>query len=206
MFTGIIQQCGTVIERRDAEHGMTLVIDPGSWLHSPREGDSIAVNGCCLTVHHRNNGDHRLQFDVIPETLRCTAIGRLQQGDRVHLEHAATPTTLLGGHLVQGHIDGVGEVISVDDEDAEYRLRLRVPPGLSQYIIAKGSIAINGVSLTIASVSGAADENDTFDVALIPATLKLTTLGELKRGDLVNIETDYIAKLVVNTAQQVNRR
>lgn len=185
---------------------MTLVIDPGSWSHSPREGDSIAVNGCCLTVHRRNIGDHRLQFDVIPETLRCTAIGKLQQGDRVHLEHAATPTTLLGGHLVQGHIDGVGEVIAIENDDAEYRVRLRVPPGLSQYIIPKGSIAINGVSLTIASVGGAGSDNDTFDVALIPATLELTTLGELKRGDSVNVEADYIAKLVVNTARQVNRR
>lgn len=198
MFTGIIQQTGRVVDRIDAPHGMTLRIDPGAWDHQPSEGDSIAVNGCCLTVHRAGSADKLLRFDVVPQTLQCTTAGDLQPGDRVHLEHAATPTTLLGGHLVQGHIDGVAEVTNISQDGGEHRLRLRIPNQLSQYIIPKGSIALNGVSLTIASV-----HNDTFYVALIPATLELTTLGDLNPGDHLNLETDYIAKIIIQRATQI---
>ena len=209
MFTGIIQQCGTVIDRQNAAHGATLLIDPGDWSHQPGEGESISVNGCCLTVHRgaggavSDNAWRMLRFDVVPETLRCTTTGELRVGQRVHLEHAATPTTLLGGHIVQGHVDGVAEIVHVSRDGGEHRVRLRMPSPLRQYIIPKGSIAVNGVSLTIALVGAAVGDDNTFDVALIPATLTLTTLGSLKPGDRVNLEADYIAKIVVQNIQHV---
>lgn len=191
MFTGIIQQLGRVTSIEDTSFGAILRIDPGNWAHRPSPGDSIAVNGCCLTST-ADSGDF-LRFDVITQTLQVTTLGSLQENDPVNLEHAVTPQTLLGGHIVQGHIDGIGRVILLQDETEEYRIRLMPEPELMDYIVEKGSIAIDGTSMTVAKLGP-----DWFEIALIPTTLQMTTLGSLTEGSKVNLETDYLAKTVVN--------
>lgn len=201
MFTGLIQRLGRVSQREDTGHGARFVIRPApespDWPASPpARGDSIAVNGCCLTLTDDSVKD-ALHFDVIQQTLRMTTLNELSTGQTVNLETAATPATALGGHIVQGHIDGVGCVVDVDQSGGEWRVEIEPPEHLLDGIIDKGSIAVNGVSLTVA------DRRDrTFVVALIPTTLELTNLGELKQGDRVNLETDYIAKIVVNWLQR----
>ena len=192
MFTGLIQHVGQVIAFDAAEAAARLVVDARSWSHRPRHGESVAVNGCCLTV----TGDAaagELAFDVVSQTLAVTTLGKLVVGSRVNLEHAVTPTTLMGGHIVQGHIDGVGTVTRAADQPGERRLRVQVPEELMEVIIEKGSIAMDGVSLTIAAVG-----EGWFEVALIPTTLRDTTLGKLTAGAHVNLETDYLAKTVIH--------
>lgn len=192
MFTGIIQHLGRVASVERNSFGAALIIDGCGWQHAPAVGDSIAVNGCCLTVAELT--ERGLRFDVIRQTLEVTALGELTIGSHVNLEHAVTPQTMLGGHIVQGHVDGVGTVRRMDQTPAEHRLQIGVPrDGLMECIVEKGSIAVNGVSLTVAAAG-----SDGFEVALIPTTLRLTNLGELRQGDRVNLETDYIAKIVVN--------
>ena len=163
-------------------------------------GESISVSGCCLTLisAERASGERQqLAFDVVHQTLRLTTLARLLPARRVNLERAATPTTLLGGHIVQGHVDGIGEVVDVGSGDGgEHRVRIKPPPNLMRYISDKGSIAIDGVSLTVASI-----DDGTFEVALIPTTLALTTLGDLRQGDFVNLEADALAKLVERLLQ-----
>lgn len=224
MFTGLVQAIGTITESRPLAPGelpawlaaaptapraespagthaqpIRLVIDPGSWAHRPSRGDSIAVNGCCLTVVDTARG---WAFDAVPETLAKTTLGSISPGTRVNLEHAVTASTLLGGHLVQGHVDGTGEVTRIS-ASGEYRIRFRVPPFIAQYLAPKGSITVDGVSLTIAAAPGETVAGaqplalDEFEVALIPTTLQLTTLGSLAVGSRVNIEADTIAKTVV---------
>lgn len=195
MFTGLVQHAGTVTAMETRDFGRRLRLDVAGWTHRPAKGDSIAVNGCCLTVSEspaESNGI--LAFDVIAQTLSVTALGSLGAGDRVNLEHAVTPTTLLGGHIVQGHVDGVGRVMGVECSAEEHRLRIRPPRREAMgLIVDKGSIAVSGVSLTVANAGP-----DWFEVALIPTTLGLTNLGALKEGDAVNLEYDYIAKVVTN--------
>ena len=191
MFTGIVQHLGNVVSLESNDFGAVLRIDSGNWNHQPARGDSIAVNGCCLTL--AGDGGGELCFDVIRQTLDITTLGSLAQGDPVNLEHAVTPTTMLSGHIVQGHIDGVGIVKDVTKNESEWRMRITPPKGLLLYMAEKGSIAVDGTSLTIAQLG-----DDFFDIALIPTTLELTTLGRLDAGDRVNLETDYIAKTVVN--------
>lgn len=191
MFTGIVQHLGNVVSLESNDFGAVLRIDSGSWTHTPARGDSIAINGCCLTLADDASGD--LCFDVIRQTLDITTLGGLAQGDPVNLEHAVTPTTMLSGHIVQGHIDGVGLVEAVTKDTSEWRMRIKPPEGLLLYMVEKGSIAVDGTSLTIAQLG-----DDFFEVALIPTTLDLTTLGRLDAGDHVNLETDYIAKTVVS--------
>lgn len=198
MFTGIVQQLGAVVSLDPNDFGATLRIDPASWSHEPNPGDSIAVNGCCLTVTPDAEG--RLRFDVIRQTLDATNLGALKEGDPVNLEHAVTPQTMLGGHIVQGHIDGVGRVSRVVKSDEEWRVRIEPPGALMECIVEKGSIAVDGTSLTLASVG-----ETWFEVALIPTTLELTTLGRLGDGDRVNLETDYVAKTVVNWLRRTRR-
>ena len=148
------------------------------------------MNGACLTVVERSSD--QLAFDLSEETLRRTSFARLRAGDPVNLERALTLSTRLGGHLVQGHVDGVGEVVAFEPaEDGGARLTVRVPAALGPYLVEKGSIGVDGVSLTIAGLDGA-----TFAVALIPHTLDVTTLGAAKAGDPVNLEVDVIAKYV----------
>lgn len=192
MFTGLIQHVGTVTANEAAGGGARLVIEAPDWAHAPRHGESIAVNGCCLTIAD-DSEPGRLVFDVIAQTLATTNLGDLQPGDGVNLEQAVTPSSLLGGHIVQGHIDGVGHVTSVQDLPGERRVQVAPPAELMDAIIDKGSIAIDGVSLTIAAIA-----EDSFEVALIPTTLRETTLGRMALGARVNLETDYIAKTVVH--------
>jgi len=189
VFTGIVQHLGRVDSVEPGPAGTTLAVAAAGWTHRPAPGDSIAVNGCCLTVR---GGDGRLVFDVIRQTLDLTTLGRLVAGDPVNLEPAVTPQTLMSGHLVQGHVDGVGTVVRARTDPADYRLRIAPPASLREVIVAQGSIAVDGVSLTVARLDDA-----WFEVALIPATLELTNLGRLREGDRVNLEADYVAKIVV---------
>ena len=190
MFTGLVQHVGTLLNRTEHQEGVRLVVGSDDWEHHPEPGDSIAINGCCLTVVEADQST--LHFDAIPTTLSLTTIGRLPLKSRVNLEHAATPTTLLGGHLVQGHIEGTGTVTSnQEDQTRGWLLKLEVPKTISRFMIEKGSISIDGVSLTIAQLSG-----QQVEVALIPETLKRTTLNTLQTGDLVNLESDCLAKMV----------
>jgi riboflavin synthase len=165
-------------------------------------GDSICVNGVCLTVAGLGRGrawrgGRALEFDVIPETLSRTTLGDLKVGDGVNLEHAVTASTLMGGHFVQGHVDGVGRVVSVRRGD-DWRVRVRVPRELRALMIPKGSVCVDGVSLTIAAL-----RTDGFEVALIPTTLERTTLSRLRAGDRVNIEADMLVKAVAAVLQEL---
>lgn len=219
MFTGLVQALGRVaaIETRAsgaaipagkaAPAGPTrLVIDLGSWDHRPEPGASISVNGCCLTVVALDG--LRIAFDVIPQTLAVTSLGRLAVGSGVNLEHAATASTFLGGHVVLGHVDGLAEVVDRRTE-GEWRLRLRLPDGLGLSAVDKGSITLDGVSLTIARVediSDAAGVHTVVDVCLIPETLARTNLAERVPGDRLNVEVDYIAKLVARQVEAYRGR
>jgi riboflavin synthase len=216
MFTGLVQSVGRVVEHPGpARDGLLrLDIDPAPWSHTPALGDSICVSGCCLTLarleHPAPSRPARWGFDVVRETLDKTTLGSWRPGARVNLEHALTPTTLLGGHFVQGHVDCVGRVVHIQEGD-DWRVRVRVsaspvPAGdgadkaapatdLFACLAPKGSICIDGVSLTIAALD---PRQRAFEVALIPTTLDKTTLRDLRVGDGVNLEMDILAKAVVN--------
>jgi len=192
VFTGLVQAVGSVSGIDPSPAGVRIRIDPGEWAHAPEVGESIAVSGCCLTLAEPASGT--LAFDAIPETLAKTTLGDLKPGERVNLEHAMRADALVGGHFVQGHVDGVGRVESITTE-GEWRVRVRPPTDLMRYLAPKGSVTIAGVSLTVAALNVDAGW---FEVALIPTTLELTTLGALKPGDGVNLEMDMIAKTVVH--------
>ncbi|MFU8828290.1 MAG: riboflavin synthase [Phycisphaerales bacterium] len=204
MFTGLIQAVGRVQRAQQRDFGLRFVVDPGDWNHRPEPGESIAVNGCCLTViepERRDDGDRPtdLVFDAIGETLVRTTLGRLAEGQRVNLEHAARADTLLGGHIVQGHVDGLGRIEKVQSDPHDWRLRISAPDPLMECIAPKGSVTVQGVSLTIASVDRPSQGRPAwFEVALIPTTLDLTNLADLKPGDSVNLESDIIARQVVH--------
>jgi riboflavin synthase len=192
MFTGIIEELGTVqaldpLEGEAARlriHGPTVTSDAG-------HGDSISVNGCCLTVIEVDNGT--FTADVMRETLQRTSLGSVEKGSRVNLERAVTAHARLGGHIVQGHVDGVGMIASREPAEHWEVVRVSAPPEILRYVAEKGSIAVDGVSLTVTDVN---DETGTFGISLIPTTLELTVLGENKVGDTVNLEVDVIAKYV----------
>ena len=196
MFTGIVQSVGRIVGLTPGSSGVRLVVECPQWRHGAIRGDSICVSGCCLTVVNQPEPTGRLEFDVIPETMRLTSLGGRRVGDRVNLETSATLSTLLGGHVLQGHVEGTAEVVGIVDQ-GEYRLRLRPPPDLMPCITPKGSVALDGVSLTIAAVDVG---EGWFEVALIPATLELTTLGELRPGGFCNVETDILARTVIHWA------
>jgi riboflavin synthase len=185
MFTGLVREVGTVASMEDGR----LVVDAPVTAQGVQLGDSIAIDGVCLTVVACD--DSSLSFDAVPETLARTALGTLDQGSRVNLEPALRAGDALGGHYVQGHVDGVGAVRSVEPEGEGKRVRFDAPAELLKYIVEKGSIAVQGTSLTVAVV----DETG-FEVALIPHTLQETTLGELEPEQPVNLETDVLAKYV----------
>lgn len=188
MFTGIVAELGEVV-RVDRT---AIVVRGAQAAAGSRPGDSVAVNGVCLTVVD-TSGDE-FTADVMRETFDRSALGTLTPGDPVNLELAATVTSRLGGHMVQGHVDGVGAVTSRTPGESWEAVRIGLPPGLSRYVVEKGSIAVDGVSLTVV---GVADEPDAwFEVGLIPTTLALTTLGRKGVGALVNLEVDVIAKYV----------
>lgn len=198
MFTGIVQAKGRIASLDPAAFGVRLVVDRRSWTppggYVPGAGDSICVSGVCLTVVAADPGSGTLNFDVITETLAKTKLGDLRAGDEVNLEPPVTANQPLGGHFMQGHVDGVGRITAVSTDGGEWRVSVQVPGAMRDWIVPKGSVALDGVSLTIASV---ADDGATFDVALIPTTLQLTTLGTAKAGDRLNIEADILAKTVV---------
>ncbi|WCN83750.1 riboflavin synthase [Micromonospora sp. LH3U1] len=190
MFTGIIEELGEIVRVAPTAGDSALLGVRGPLVTSDaRHGDSIAVNGVCLTVVEVADGV--FTADVMGETLRRSALGALRPGDPVNLERAAALGSRLGGHLVQGHVDGVGELISREPAEQWETVRFRLPAALSRYVVEKGSITIDGVSLTVAEVGA-----DEFAVGLIPTTLKLTTLGAKGVGDPVNLEVDVLAKYV----------
>jgi len=197
MFTGLIQHLGTIESISSQSAGARLRVQCAGWTAPRAPGDSIAVNGCCLTISALPAETEMLEFDVIHQTLGVTTLGALKPGDRVNLESAATPMTLLGGHIVQGHIDAIGAIASVRRDSGEVIIRVEPPGSLLEYLVERGSIAVDGVSLTIARVG-----DSWFDVALIPTTLQLTTFGQAKSGRQVNLEADYIAKTVITWARR----
>lgn len=184
MFTGIVERRGRV-----HEPGTRLVVETADLAREASIGDSIAVNGVCLTVVERD-GD-LLRFDLSPETLSRTSLGRLETGDAVNLERPLAADGRFGGHIVQGHVDATGSVVAIVTEGEGVRMTFRMPAEVRRYLVEKGSIAVDGVSLTVAAVGA-----DTFAVALIPHTLGWTTLGTASVGDTVNLEVDVIAKYV----------
>lgn len=189
MFSGIVERLAEVVALESRPPGVRLRVDLGEAGDGVRIGDSIAINGCCLTVVSLD-GD-RAGFDAGEETLSRTNLGRLGPGSRVNIERALKLGDRLGGHLVTGHIDGVGRLDGrIDDADWS-TCWFRVPGDLGRHLASKASIAIDGVSLTLVHC-----ETDRFSVALIPHTLEVTTLGTLKVGDPVNLETDLLAKYV----------
>jgi riboflavin synthase len=190
MFTGIVEELGEVVYLTDAGGDSAVLAVRGPVVTSDaRHGDSISVNGVCLTVI--DNVDGVFTADVMGETLRRSSLGVLAAGSQVNLERAATVGSRLGGHLVQGHVDGVARIVAREPADQWEVLRFSLPAGLSRYVVEKGSITVDGVSLTVMAVTA-----DTFDVGLIPTTLKLTVLGGKSVGDPVNLEVDVIAKYV----------
>ncbi|MBK1726015.1 riboflavin synthase [Halorhodospira neutriphila] len=190
MFTGIVQAVGRVAEAERRGSARRLSVEaPGLGLAGSAMGDSVAVDGVCLTAAALHG--ERFTADVSDETLRCTTLGALGAGARVNLELAVTPSTPLGGHLVTGHVDGVGEVVAREAAGGSERWRFRLPEGLARYVAVKGSVAVAGVSLTVNAVAGRE-----FEVNLVPHTLAATTLGERRPGDPVNIEVDLLARYV----------
>lgn len=192
MFTGLVQAVGEVVEVSNGPRLMLGVV-AGDWDYKPEPGASICISGVCLSLA----GPIRagvMAFDVVAETLARTTLGRLRVGSRVNLERSLAVGDLMGGHAVQGHVDGVGDVERVQT-GSDYRIRIRPDPGLREFIVPKGAIAIDGVSLTIASVDRQAG---CFEVALIPTTLAKTTLGQTGAGDRCNLETDIMARTIVH--------
>ncbi len=186
MFTGIVEERGVVREVGPSR----LAVGCHTVSSDAEVGASIAVNGVCLTVVERSR--ERLAFDLSEETLRRTGLARLSSGDPVNLERPLTLSSRLGGHLVQGHVDAVGEVRSLGPtEDGGAWLTVAVPPEVRRYLVEKGSVCVDGISLTVAAL-----EDGTFSVAVIPHTLEVTTLGSARAGDPVNLEVDVFAKYV----------
>ncbi|MEX2219749.1 MAG: riboflavin synthase [Phycisphaerales bacterium] len=193
MFTGLIQAVGKVLSLEPTPAGARLAIDPRGWSHTPRPGESIAVSGVCLTLVGPAAGP-ALLFDAVPETLRLTTLGSLKPGSPVNLEPSLAAGDPIGGHFLQGHVEGLATVRAITPAP-DYRLTLEAPPDLMPAIIPKGSVALDGVSLTIASGNPA---GHTFEVALIPTTLERTTLSGLRPGDPVNLETDLLARAAIH--------
>ena len=193
MFSGIVSAIGTVREARKAAGGLRIAVDAGSLgLKDVAVGDSIAVNGTCLTVVER--AGRTFLADVSRETLKCTT--GFAAGGHVNLEKALRASDRLGGHLVSGHVDGVGSVAKIQRSGSNRKLAVAAPRALAKYVARKGSITVNGVSLTVNEVKGA-----TFTVNLIPHTLRATNLGSLREGDRVNLEVDMLARYAERLAK-----
>jgi riboflavin synthase len=200
VFTGIVEEVGVLLAREESggvgpePDAARLHIRARKALEGVALGDSIAVNGVCLTV--TGSDGEEWTTDVMAETLRRSSLGALGAGDPVNLERAVTPHTRLGGHLVQGHVDGVGTVVTRTPGEHWEVVRVALPPELARYVVEKGSITVDGVSLTVSAVSAADDPEPWFEVSLIPTTLRETTLGAVPPGSPVNLEVDVIAKYV----------
>ena len=189
MFTGIIEEAGQVVAFAPAAEAWSLQIAARLVTTDVALGDSIAVNGCCLTVTKFDAG--HLWFDLLAETVRLTNFSDLKPGAAVNLERSLKPETRLGGHFVSGHVDGLGRIEVFEVRGKDHYLRVALPPGTGRYLVPKGSIAIDGISLTVAEVAG-----DSFAVWLIPHTLAVTNLREKQAGGRVNLEFDLLAKYV----------
>ena len=189
MFTGIIEELGEVAALEKHAAGSRITISADLVTSDISNGDSIAVNGVCLTALDVSPAS--FSADVSPETLDRTTLGNLTAGSRVNLERAVTPATRLGGHIVQGHVDGRGTFISAIQEGDFWTVRIGFPTEMAKYLVYKGSVCVEGISLTVAALA-----NEHFNIAVIPKTWEMTNLSSLKPGDAVNLEADVIAKYV----------
>ncbi len=189
MFTGIVEEVGRVAEIRPGARSLQLQIEARGVAGGLKVGDSIAVSGVCLTA--TRCAQTGFWADVMPETMNRTAFSRLRQGDPVNLERSMAADGRFGGHIVSGHVDGAGEVASLERDDNSVRMRILTPPEVLRYVIPKGSVAVDGVSLTVARLG-----TGWFEVSLIPHTLSVTTLGRRQPGSLVNLEADMLGKYV----------
>jgi riboflavin synthase len=189
MFTGIVRERGTVVAADATAVGRRLVVEAPTTASETVIGDSISIDGVCLTA--TDVADGRVAFDAVPETLSRSTLGHLDPGAEVNLEPALRAGEPLGGHYVQGHVDGVGRIRALDREGESLRVTIEPPADLLRYCVEKGSVTVQGVSLTIAEL-----HDDAFTVALIPHTLEVTTLGTVAIGDELNIEVDVLAKYV----------
>lgn len=189
MFTGIIEELGSVRSIEERGENARIVISARVVTEGTNHGDSIAVNGVCLTA--LDIQPDSFAADVSRETLQRSTLGSLKPGVPVNLERAVTPATRLGGHIVQGHVDGRGQFAGVEDHGESWTIRIAYPQELGRYLVFKGSVAVEGISLTIAGLT-----DEYFEVAIIPKTWEVTNLSQLKAGDHVNLEVDVIAKYV----------
>ncbi|GGN01418.1 riboflavin synthase subunit alpha [Lentzea pudingi] len=193
MFTGIVEELGHVVATEDLPDAARIRVAGPIVTSDAKHGDSIAVNGVCLTVVEVEDG--AFTADVMRETLNRSSLAKVAAGDRVNLERAAAVGQRLGGHIVQGHVDGTGSILAREKAEHWEMVHIGLPPSLSRYVVEKGSITVDGVSLTVVTVA-----EDQFTVSLIPTTLDLTTLGRRLPGDLVNLEVDVLAKYVERLA------
>ena len=189
MFTGIVRELGTVVSAEEVGGGRNLVVRAPGGAARTSVGDSVSIDGCCLTATAVADGT--IAFHAVPETIAHTTLGALEVDERVNVEPALRAGEELGGHYVQGHVDAVGRVASVEVEGEGRRVSVEAPAGVLRYCVEKGSVTVDGVSLTVAELG-----QDAFAVALVPHTLAVTTLSELEPGDEVNLEADVLAKYV----------
>ena len=199
MFTGIIEELGHVKQVEERGENARIVISANVVTAGTNHGDSIAVNGVCLTALDITSDS--FTADVSRETLQRSTLGRLKEGAPVNLERAVTPTTRLGGHIVQGHVDGRGKFLDVDSHGESWTVRIGYPADLGRYLVFKGSVSVEGISLTIANLTA-----DYFEIAIIPKTWEMTNLPTLKRGDDVNLEVDVIGKYVERLLSSVQSK
>jgi riboflavin synthase len=194
MFTGIVEEAGTIESIHRSPQGIRLIIHAARVGEGVQLGDSIAVNGCCLTAVHLNSGasgGHRIAFDLLEETWKRTSFAQLQHGSRVNLERALLASSRLGGHFVSGHVDGTGIIRRWERQGADHQLEIEAPDEVLPYLISKGSICVDGISLTVAHLLP-----DGFGLWIIPHTYEVTSLAERKVGDRVNLEADLLGKYV----------
>jgi len=196
MFTGIIEAICKVTSVRPAAGGMLLTIDLADLAEESKVGDSIAINGACLTIARLDG--NLASFDISPETLAKTSLGKLNPSSQVNVELAMKATDRFGGHFVQGHIDGTATIKAIERKGDFADMKFAAAPELLDSMVVKGSVAVDGISLTVAGM-----DKDSFTVAIIPQTLKKTTLGSAKIGDLVNIETDIIVKTIKKQLESI---
>lgn len=188
MFTGIIEECGSVAAIEPVQTGARLIVQAG-FCRELKTGESIAVNGACLTATAVDKGASRVTFDLLAETLRVTNLGDLEAGDPVNLERALAIGDRLSGHFVQGHVDSTSEILAYDPVGQDHRLEIAVPKEFARYLIYKGSVCIDGISLTVAEL-----EEDRFTIWIIPHTAEVTNLRNTRVGKRVNLEFDMLAK------------
>ncbi|HBR94618.1 MAG TPA: riboflavin synthase [Opitutae bacterium] len=189
MFTGIVEETGKVISFEETENAWRLILEAHAVTKDLQLGDSVAVNGCCLTAVAFS--ENRIEFDLLEESKRLTSIGGVGPGAKVNLERALLPSTRMGGHFVSGHVDGTGVIEAIEPRGKDFFFRIQCEPDKLRYIVHKGSITVDGISLTVAEV-----DDSGFAIWLIPHTMEVTNLHTKKVGDRVNLENDLIAKYV----------